>query len=154
MANRVINVLCTLGPASLNQNTIERLQERQVDLFRINLSHTPLDRLAETIECMQKYATTPICLDTEGAQVRTGTMAENVVVRDRQHVRLVAERVVGTDSCLTLTPPSVFDSLEPNNLIGLDFDGAVLLVLEVGEGYAETVVLNGGKIGNNKKPWE
>jgi len=150
MADRITRVLCTLGPASLNQNTIERLQERQVDLFRINLSHTPLSKLAETIECMQKYASTPICLDTEGAQVRTGTMAEGVVIGDRQRVRLVAERVVGTADCLTLTPPSVFESLEPNNLIGLDFDGAVLLVLEVGEGYAETVALNGGKIGNNK----
>jgi len=150
MADRIIKVLCTLGPASLNQNTIERLQERQVDLFRINLSHTPLDKLEETIECMQKYATTPICLDTEGAQVRTGAMEKDVVVRDRQHVQLVADGVVGTSSRLTLTPPSVFESLKPNNLIGLDFDGAVLLVLEVGEGYAESVVLNGGKIGNNK----
>ncbi len=89
MADRIIKVLCTLGPASLNKNTIERLHEREVDLFRINLSHTPLEKLAETIECMQKYSTTPICLDTEGAQVRTGTMAENVVVQDRQLVRLV-----------------------------------------------------------------
>lgn len=150
MPDRIIKVLCTLGPSSLNQNVMERLQERNVDLFRINLSHTPIEKLAETIECMQKHTSTPICLDTEGAQVRTGTMAEGVVVKDRQHVKLVAERVVGTASCLTLTPPSVFESLAPNNLIGLDFDGAVLLVLEVGEGYAETVVLNGGKIGNNK----
>lgn len=150
MPDRSIRVLCTLGPKSLNQNVMERLQERKVDLFRINLSHTPIEKLAETIECMQKYTSTDICLDTEGAQVRTGTMAEGVVVKDRQRVKLVAERVVGTDSCLTLTPPSVFESLAPNNLIGLDFDGAVLLVLEVGEGYAETVVLNGGKIGNNK----
>ncbi len=150
MAKRSIRVLCTLGPKSLNQNVMERLQERKVDLFRINLSHTPIERLAETIECMQKYTSTDICLDTEGAQVRTGTMEEGVVVRDRQLVRLVAERVVGTSECLTLTPPSVFESLAPNNLIGLDFDGAVLLVLEVGDGYAETVVLNGGKIGNNK----
>jgi len=150
MTDRIIKVLCTLGPASLNRDTIERLQDRQVDLFRINLSHTPLDKLEATIQCMQKYASTPISLDTEGAQVRSGTMAKDVVVDVRQHVRLVAERVVGTASCLTLTPPSVFESLEPNNLIGLDFDGAVLLVLKVGEGYAETVVLNGGRIGTNK----
>ncbi|MFV2069772.1 MAG: pyruvate kinase, partial [Pirellulales bacterium] len=150
MADRIIRVLCTLGPASLNRETIERLQDRQVDLFRINLSHTPLEKLEETIECMRKYASTPISLDTEGAQVRTGTMASDVVVDVRQHVRLVAERVVGTDRCLTLTPPSVFESFEPNHLIGLDFDGAVLLVLKVGKDHAETVVLNGGRIGTNK----
>ena len=88
MSKRITNVLCTLGPASLNRRAIERLDQRGVDLFRINLSHTPLDRVAETIETIQAFSKTPICLDTEGAQVRTGVMAEGVVVHDRQRVTL------------------------------------------------------------------
>ncbi|MCH2113949.1 MAG: pyruvate kinase [Pirellulales bacterium] len=148
---RIINVLCTLGPASLNQSTIERLEERDVDLFRINLSHTPLDKIAETIETIQKFSSkTPICLDTEGAQVRNGTMVPDTVVKDRQHIRLVANPVEGDGKCLSLTPPSVFSELGPNSLVGIDFDGVVLLVLESDENSAETVVLNGGRIGSNK----
>ena len=152
MANQdpIINILCTLGPTSLRPDVIQRLEERQVSLFRINLSHTPLDRVEETIRIIQDSASTPVCLDTEGAQVRTGTMTEGTVVNDRQHVRLVAEPVMGTGDCLTLTPPSVFESLQANNLIGLDFDGVVLLVLKVNKDSAETVVLNGGKVGSNK----
>jgi len=73
-AKRIVNVLCTLGPASLNRSVIERLDQRGVDLFRINLSHTPLGRVAETIETIKAFSRTPICLDTEGAQVRTGPM--------------------------------------------------------------------------------
>ena len=149
-SNRIIRILCTLGPSSLNRQVIERLQVRKVDLFRINLSHTPLDKVEETILIIQSHASTPICLDTEGAQVRTGTMKEDVTVGDRQHVRLTADSVVGTADCLSLTPPSVFEELRPNNLIGLDFDGVVLLVLKADSNSAETVVLNGGKIGSNK----
>ncbi len=149
-SNRIISVLCTLGPSSLNRQVIERLQARDVDLFRINLSHTPLDKVAETINIIQSYSSTPVCLDTEGAQVRTGTMENDVVVGDRQHVRLTAETVVGTSDCLSLTPASVFEELEPNNLIGLDFDGVVLLVLKTDANGADTVVLNGGKIASNK----
>ncbi len=149
-SDRIISVLCTLGPSSLNRQVIERLQVRKVDLFRINLSHTPLDKVKETIDIIQSHSSTPICLDTEGAQVRTGTMEEDVVVGDRQHVRLTAETVVGTGDCLSLTPPTVFEELRPNNLIGLDFDGVVLLVLQADATGAETVVLNGGKIGSNK----
>ena len=147
---RIINVLCTLGPSSINRQTIKRLQDRGVDLFRINLSHTPLDKVEETILAIQAHSSTPICLDTEGAQVRTGTMAENVVVNDRQHVRLTAHSLVGTADKLCLTPAAVFDELLPNNLIGLDFDGVVLLVLQADEEGADTVVLNGGKVGSNK----
>ncbi|MCH7887703.1 MAG: hypothetical protein IIA00_00310 [Proteobacteria bacterium] len=35
-------LLCTLGPASMNDRVIGRLTELGVALFRINLSHTAL----------------------------------------------------------------------------------------------------------------
>ncbi len=147
---RFVRVLCTLGPASLNQATIRRLEERRVDLFRINLSHTPLARVAETIQTIQSHSTVPICLDTEGAQVRTGTMTGGVVVSEAEHVRLTPNAVLGTADTISLTPASVFDELVPGNLIGLDFDGVVLLVLQAVKGGVEAVVLNGGKVGSNK----
>ena len=149
-SRRIVNILCTLGPSSLNRSTIERLQSRGVDLFRINLSHTPLDRVAETIRTIQSFSTVPVCLDTEGAQVRTGTMQENIEVRDRQHVTLTPQTVVGSSDRFTLTPPSVFEELGPNTLVGVDFDGVVLLVLQKNGDGVDTVVLNGGRVGSNK----
>lgn len=147
---RFVRVLCTLGPASLHEATIRRLEERNVDLFRINLSHTPLEQVAPTIELIQSYSQVPVCLDTEGAQVRTGKMAPDVVVADAAHVRITSEHVLGTAERLTLTPASVFDEIEPGNLIGLDFDGVVLLVVEKDAEGLNTIVLNGGRIGSNK----
>ena len=148
---RIVNVLCTLGPASLNRNVIERLESRGVDLFRINLSHTPLPKVAECIDIIQSFSSVPVCLDTEGAQVRTGLMHPDVVVRDRQHVFLTSDvSVVGDGNTITLTPASVFETLEANTLIGVDFDGVVLLVLDAAAGGFNTVVLNGGRIGTNK----
>lgn len=147
---RFIRVLCTLGPASLNRSVIQRLEERGVDLFRINLSHTPLPKVAETIELIQWISSVPICLDTEGAQVRTGTMAKRVVVSEAQHVRLTPNVVQGTASAISLTPASVFSELQPNNLITVDFDGVMLMTLSGDGGDVDTVVVNGGKIGSNK----
>jgi pyruvate kinase len=147
---RIISVLCTLGPASLNRATIERLEQRQVDLFRINLSHTPLDKVAETIETIRAFSSTPICLDTEGAQVRTGVMAENVAVRDGQRAKLAPEPVPGTADRIVITPPSVFEQLKPNMLVGVDFDGVVLLVRSIDADGVDTVVVNGGRVGSNK----
>lgn len=45
-----IKIFCTLGPASLRADVIRGLDERGVDLFRINLSHTPPERVLPTIE--------------------------------------------------------------------------------------------------------
>ena len=149
-SRRIVSVLCTLGPSSLHRGAIERLQSRGVDLFRINLSHTPLDRVAETIKTIQSFSHVPVCLDTEGAQVRTGTLAASVEIQDRQHVTLTREPIIGDGQRFTLTPPSVFDELKPNTLIGVDFDGVVLLVLQETANGVETVVLNGGRVGSNK----
>lgn len=147
---RIVRVLCTLGPASLNRATIERLESRGVDLFRINLSHTPLEKVAETIALIQSCSSVPICLDTEGAQVRTGPVEAGVVVEDRQHVVLSPTVVKGTANRLALTPSTVFAGLKPNTLIGVDFDGVVLLVLGETKDGVDTLVLNGGKVGSNK----
>jgi pyruvate kinase len=69
-----VQILCTLGPSSLRPEVITRLDERGVDLFRINLSHTPLEAVAPAIELIRSCSATPVCLDTEGAQVRCGPM--------------------------------------------------------------------------------
>ena len=67
-------ILCTLGPASLNDRVITRLEELGVTLFRINLSHTKLHDLPAIIDYIRSRSSVPIGLDTEGAQIRTGDM--------------------------------------------------------------------------------
>ena len=83
-----IELLCTLGPASMNETVIGRLAELGTTLFRINLAHTKAGDLARAIEFIRGVPSVPVCLDTEGAQIRTGdmvggsiTLRENSVVR-------------------------------------------------------------------------
>lgn len=149
-SSRFVKVLCTLGPSSLNRGTIERLEKRGVDLFRINLSHTPLDRVAETIKLIQSFSSVPVCLDTEGAQVRTGSVPAPITVSESDHIHLTPEPGFGSAEKITLTPASLFNELQPNQLVTLDFDGVMLLVLSAGPDGADTVVINSGKIGSNK----
>lgn len=141
-----IKILCTLGPASLQPGVIERLDERGVDLFRINLSHTPLEAVEETIDFVRRYSATPICLDTEGAQVRCGTMAPDVALTPGQVVRLVADDVAGTAAELTLRPRSTFAALREGSLVSIDFDGALLEVTAVEADTALAVVVDGGRV--------
>ena len=145
-----IKILCTLGPASLRADVIKGLDERGVDLFRINLSHTPPERVLPTIELVRRYSNIPISLDTQGAQVRCGLMAAGVVVDRGQHVELVAEAVQGTGERFTLWPGSVFVGLRVGDSVRVDFDGALLQVAEVGDGRAVATVLEPGMVRSNK----
>jgi pyruvate kinase len=143
-------ILCTLGPASLTPDVIAELDRRGVDLFRINLSHTPPDAVEPTIDFVRRHSETPICLDTEGAQVRCGPMAPDVVLTAGDSVRLEAGDGPGTADLIALRPASIFDELEREAIVRLDFDGAALRVRSTGAGRAEAVVVGGGKVGSNK----
>ena len=45
----MIKILSTLGPGSLNKETVQTLAQKGVNLFRINLSHTALDDVASNL---------------------------------------------------------------------------------------------------------
>ena len=145
-----IKILCTLGPASLRGDVIRGLDALGVDLFRINLSHTPPERVLPTIELVRRYSNIPICLDTQGAQVRCGLMGDGIAVDRNDKVSLVAEAVEGTRERFSLWPASVFVGLRPGDQIRVDFDGAVLQVDDVADGVARASVLEPGMVRSNK----
>ena len=145
-------ILCTLGPASLNERVIRRLEESGATLFRINLSHTALADVAPTIDKIRSYTDVPICLDTEGAQIRTGSLVDGVLdVRDNTIIHAHRRRVPGDNRNLNLYPADIIDILNIGDFISIDFNA--VLVQVVGRSDPDTVdmrVLNGGQIGQNK----
>ena len=66
-----IKIICTLGPASFSSSILKQLSKEQVDIFRINLSHTNIDQIEKKIIYLKKNKIKNICIDTEGAQIRT-----------------------------------------------------------------------------------
>jgi ATP sulfurylase len=144
-------ILCTLGPSSLNDHVVARLESLGVSLFRINLSHTRLDELPGIIRYLQKATRVPICLDTEGAQVRTGTMADGkALIREHTLVKAHRGAVQGSASDLNLYPEDIIDKLEDDDFLTLDFDSALLQVVEKHADHVVLRALHGGSVGSNK----
>ena len=143
-------ILTTLGPASLNRKVIKKLSDRSVDFFRINMSHTTIDHLKNHIKTIRQFSDTPICIDSEGAQVRTGLMPDNTTFNDRQRITLFSGGNKGDSSCMGLWPSVVFTQLRPGMILTVDFDSVLLSILSVKEDSAEALVLNGGRVGGNK----
>ena len=75
----VKEILCTLGPSSLKESVITRLEELGISLFRLNLSHIDVQNLSNIIQYIQSHCSVPICLDLEGAQIRTGNLIEGKI---------------------------------------------------------------------------
>lgn len=144
-------ILCTLGPASLDRRTIQRLEQSGATLFRINLSHARLAELPRMIQTIREATQVPICLDTEGAQIRTGEFVDGSIhLRDNTVVRVHFRRVPADDKNFNLYPPGIATLLKPGDFVSIDFNSVLVQVIARDSDYVSMRVLQGGLVGQNK----
>ena len=144
-------ILVTLGPASLTEEVVSKCSALGTYLFRINLSHTPIELLAETIQKIQSWTDVPICLDSEGAQLRNHEMDGGTVYFEAgRRVQIYSRRVCGNIEQLSFTPLNMMKYFEPGDRIKIDFNGAELKIVEKNSLECVAIVANPGNVGSNK----
>jgi pyruvate kinase len=143
-------ILATLGPSSLNDRVIKRLEALGVTLFRLNLSHTRLDEAEDLIRYVQRTTDVPLSLDTEGAQIRTGSFVDETIgLRENSTVRVHRRPVPGDSRDFNLYPETIVSELAVGDFVSLD---SVVLaqVTDVEPDRATLRVLAGGPVGRNR----
>ena len=144
-------ILVTIGPSSLNEIVINKLALNGVHLFRINLSHTKLDEVSKVIDKISSWTDVPICLDSEGAQVRNQDMkSDSVYFSKDSKVKIFHEQVVGDSKNISFTPNTVSKQLKVNDVIRIDFNTLALKVIEDKGDYLLANVEVPGSVGSNK----
>src|SRR3990172_4057199 len=143
-------IWCTLGPASLNDRVIHRLEDLGVSLFRLNLSHTKIELLEGILDFIQARSAVPVSLDTEGAQIRTAELATGkIVVREAGTVRVHHEPVPGDAAAFNLHPHGIARQLLVGDLLKIDAE-VLTQVIGIESDSVVMRVLHGGEIGQNK----
>ena len=144
-------ILATLGPSSLNIDTVKKLTKKGVDLFRINLSHTKLEDVRKIIENIQSWSDVPVCLDSEGAQIRNQDMtSESVNFQKDDIVKIHHTPVVGDSNNISFTPNNVSQQLKVGDEIRVDFNSVCFCVTEAQDNFLLAVVKREGTVGSNK----
>lgn len=153
---RKAKIIATLGPASNSAEKIRELFLTGADVFRLNFSHGShedhRDRL-ETIRALEAETGRPIAImaDLQGPKLRVGKMQGGAVqLRNGAAFRLDLNEEPGDDQRAPLPHPEILAALEPDTQILLDDGRLRLRVTNVGDSYADTEVLVGGKLSNNK----
>jgi pyruvate kinase len=147
----MVKILSTLGPSSLNKESVQLLSKQGVNLFRINLSHTVLEDVEGIISKIQSWTDVPVCLDSEGAQVRNGFMESgSIVYQTGDSVTIHPEAIVGDRQNISFTPDSVFSQLNEGDEIRVDFDSAAFRITGIECDQLIATVIAGGHVGSNK----
>ena len=112
-------IICTLGPSSLNKNIILKLKALGVDIFRINLSHTNYSNLKSTIHFLKNLKIKNICIDTEGAQIRTTKVMKKIFFKKNKNVKIYNSDIKNTLNKINLYPKFKLNSCKKNTIINL-----------------------------------
>lgn len=151
MSTRTIEILATLGPASLNKEVVAKCTDLGVSLFRINLSHTSLDKLDSIIADIKSWTDVPICLDSEGAQLRNQVMSDGEIKFDiGDKVRIPFSTVIGSRTEVSFTPAKMASQFQPGDTIRIDFEGAEFRVMYSTTDHCMATVISPGLVGSNK----
>ena len=129
---RCTKIVATLGPASADADTIERLFLAGADVFRLNFSHGEHDdhrRRVDVLRTLEARHGRPIGIlaDLQGPKLRIGTFADGpVTLRAGDAFRLQLDPVPGSDRAVRLPHPEIFAALAPGAELLLD-DGKLRL---------------------------
>jgi len=146
-----IQILATLGPASLRSDTVQKMAENGVSLFRINLSHTLLEDVGPVVKKIQSWTDVPVCLDSEGAQIRNQDMiSESVYFKEGDTVMIHHHYVVGDSNNISFAPETVSRQMKVGDKIRVDFNSVCFRITEDNGSNLFAVVEKGGYVGSNK----
>ncbi len=150
-------IICTLGPAVDDEDTLLQLIESGMDIARLNFSHGSHKEHATRIERLKRVrqkADSPcaIMLDTMGPEIRTGLLEDGQPVEliEGQPFTLTLNDVLGNAHRVSQSSPELLEAIEPGMKVLLD-DG--LIELEVNSIDGSDIlcrVLNSGLLGQRK----
>ena len=141
-----IKIFLTVGPSSLNKRFLKFIQKKKnlVSLVRINLSHVSHDKMLSNINFIQKHCSIPICIDTEGAQIRT-KVKKKCFIKKNKIFNLYRDK-----NTFKLYPEDVFDQLKINDILNIGFEGLIAKVIRKKEKLIYFRCISSGLLENNK----
>ena len=137
-----IKIICTLGPASLNKDFL-KFAENKISLLRLNMSHISLNNLEKKIKFIKKHTNIPICIDTEGAQIRTKVRRKKFL-EFKQRIK-----IANIKGAINLYPEFIYKQIKINDILNIGFHNLKLKVIKIKNNIL-CKVISSGKLENNK----
>jgi pyruvate kinase len=153
---RRIKILATLGPASSDSATIRKLFEAGADVFRINMSHTPHDKMRELVSTIRNVESSygrpiGILVDLQGPKLRLGNFAEGAVeLSNGAMFTLDNDPAPGDKTRVHLPHPEILKALRPGHALLIDDGKLRLIAEETSPEHALVRVVIGGRMSDPK----
>jgi pyruvate kinase len=153
---RKTKIICTLGPAVDNEETLRKLMQKGMDIVRLNFSHGTHEEHKIRVDRFKKVRDElglpiPLLLDTKGPEIRLGDFENGEVhLKDGERFTLVNDDILGDITKCSVSYKELYKDVKKGTRILIN-DGLVELeVINIKDKDIVCEVLNGGVIGNHK----
>ena len=149
-------IVCTIGPASRDEDTMREMLEAGMNVARLNFSHGTHEEHRKTIETFRRVRDeldrpAAVLLDTKGPEIRLGDFENgSEILEEGDEFTLTSEECLGTKERVSTTYKALPSQVSLGTSILID-DGRVRLrVAGTTEDEVRCIVVNGGKVSNRK----
>ncbi len=129
-------VICTIGPASENVETLTKLAHAGMNIARLNFSHGSYEEHGARIDMVRHVSDVTginlaVALDTKGPEIRLGNFINDTEEYEiGEIVTLTKEPIEGTHERFHIQCPELFEDLKADNYILINDGKMKLTVLE------------------------
>ena len=128
-------IVCTLGPASADENVMREMLLGGMNVARLNFSHGSHDEHKNTLEKFRRVRDelklpAAVMLDTKGPEIRLGTFTGGkAILKKGDRFTLTGKPVEGNCEIASVTYADMAKQLTPGTVVLLD-DGRIRLEVE------------------------
>lgn len=153
---RKTKIVCTIGPATKDVETLKELIKAGMNVARINFSHGCYEDQKVYIDAVKQAREelnmpVALLLDTQGPEIRTGKL-EQMPIELKAHdiFTLVNEDIIGNKERVSVTYKELYKDIKVGTQILIDDGKIELQVKEIKDKDVVCEVMNGGLLGNRK----
>ena len=152
---RKTKIVCTLGPATEDENILRQLILSGMDVARLNFSHGTHEQqkgYADAVKKLREELDRPVALllDTKGPEIRTGEFEKPVMLRQGDPFTVTSRTVPGTEKICTVSFEHLPAEVTSGARILID-DGLIELKVDSTNGTdILCTVMNGGEVSSHK----
>lgn len=153
---RKTKIICTIGPASEDEQILSRMMDAGMNVARLNFSHGTHEEHQHQLDLVVKVRTEKklpiaIMLDTKGPEYRIGTFARpGVELKDGQRFTFTPDAVEGDETRVSVSYPHLAQELQPGDTVLVNNGLLIFKVVEIAGRDVVCEVEAGGAISDRK----
>ena len=149
-------IICTIGPASNDEKTIEKMIKAGMNVARLNFSHGNHESHKIEIENIKKVREKlgepiAIMLDTKGPEFRIGKFeGGKACIKPNSEFTFTSKQVLGNEHIVSVSPKSIIPNLKKGDTILVANGLLSFKVLQEGKDEVKCKAISGGEMFDNK----